>query len=117
MGLGAFVEDAWRPGPHTWLRIVLTPSFHPESCVTITDEPGQPALSVVTLVESFWYRGAPSSRECETVAHVDGLLDRAMRLARPVLEREPGRDAVALDGMNVAVARHEPDRSSQAKRT
>jgi len=53
MSLSGFIEPSWTEAERPTLRVVLTPSFHPELCITVADGAGGVSLSVVALAEKF----------------------------------------------------------------
>ncbi len=67
VNLPGFVEPAWSEREHPTLRILLTPSFHPEVCITISRAGNSCSISVMVLGGRFWVvgptAGLKSSRE------------------------------------------------------
>ena len=54
MGLPGFVEQPWVQSEDPNLRLVLTPSFHPELCITLARSADGTWLSVVVLLKRLW---------------------------------------------------------------
>jgi hypothetical protein len=54
MGLSGFAEESLLSGKYGILRTLLTPSFHPEICITIQENDTTAAVSVTSLKEKFW---------------------------------------------------------------
>lgn len=103
MGLPAFVEPGWSP---LALRLLLTPSFDREVCITITGRPREAArLSVVALAEKLWLQPAP----CALAAWRDHVEVPASVFAQAVAgfaealtaDRQSKGRMVSLDGMPV----------------
>ena len=57
MGL-RFIEHSWAQAETPTLRVVLTPSFHPELCITLSRTADAVRLSVVALTRQFWSQGS-----------------------------------------------------------
>jgi len=102
MGLDGFIEPAWEQAENPTLRVVLTPSFHPELCITFTSTGDTAILSVVALAEQFWAQKSmvylPTNQEqCafspEIFQEVQGLLREAHTAFNPE------RRYVCCDGM------------------
>ena len=104
MGLGSFVDASWSRAVKPTLRVVLTPAFHPELCLTLGEDGDAVYLSVVALAEQFWthpeelYRAAHRDRTSmprNLLAELVGLFEAAHAAS------DPNRHAVSLDGMGV----------------
>lgn len=102
MGLKGFIEPSWAESESPTLRVVLTPSFHPELCITFTCGAESAWLSVVALGERFWAQRAdvflPSDREqtqvpSHTFEEVVGLFQASHSAF------DPNRRFVCCDGM------------------
>src|SRR6478752_6232784 len=55
VGLKGFVEDAWRVGEAPNIRVVLTPSFHPEIVITLNGTDALWRLNVLSAKEQVWH--------------------------------------------------------------
>lgn len=58
MGLTGFIETSWSESEQPFLRVVLTPSFHPEVCITVAPGANVASLSVIALAEHLWAQKA-----------------------------------------------------------
>jgi hypothetical protein len=54
MKLPGFIEPSWMEAEQPTLRVLLTPSFTPELCITVFGKPEATVLSIVALAEQFW---------------------------------------------------------------
>jgi hypothetical protein len=102
MGLPSFIEDSWAQAESPTLRVVLTPSFHPELCVTLSRTADAVRLSVVALTEQFWSQRSgvylPTEREEVHLALRD--FDEALALfATAHANFDSLRRYVCIDGM------------------
>ncbi len=102
MQLGAFVDPSWAGASSSVLRVVLTPSFHPEVCLTMVERPDSVLLSVVALNEQLWSHPAEvfraTSRE-EAKLSGDVFSELARRFETAVNSAGPVRRYVCIDGM------------------
>lgn len=64
MRLGQFVDPRWLSSPASVMRILLTPSFHPEICLTFTRQATSTLVSVVALAEQMWTHPEAVHRTC-----------------------------------------------------
>jgi hypothetical protein len=104
VNLSGFVEPAWAEREHPTLRIVLTPSFHPEVCITISRAESGASISVIVLAERFWIigpaAGIVTNRE-ETSVQMNTFEEwlKLFNTARTYVEE--GRKCLCIDGMSL----------------
>ena len=55
MGLGGFIER----GAFTTLRVLFTPSFHPEMCITLIEQGESARLTAISFTEMLWRKPFP----------------------------------------------------------
>jgi len=103
MGLSGFVEEAWVKAEHPTLRVLLTPAFHPELCITLSRTAGEAAISVVRLGKSFWARrrfDASFPNESENARLPLNAFEDAIDAFQKVHQAVgPDYDFVCADGM------------------
>lgn len=82
MSLPAFIEPHWAQSDVPTLRVVLTPSFHPELCMTFSWTYDSTPLSVIALAEQFWAQRSEVylPREREEARLPSGAFEDAVRL-------------------------------------
>src|SRR6478609_3412525 len=102
MSLPGFIEEEWAEGDNPTVRLVLTPSFHPELCITISRSGDGTSMSVVSLKEQLWAQRSwihiPS--EGEEVNLPSGVFDEILSLFNTAHGSvDPERHYVCLDGM------------------
>jgi len=102
MNLSGFIDPAWAGGEYPTLRMVLTPSFDPEVCVTISSQNDHALISIVVLAEQFWAKFpaaviASSREEISVSAEKFGEWLKLFETASGSIE-ENGR-SVTIDGM------------------
>lgn len=103
LGVGAFAE-AWRQGlPARQLRLLLTPSFDSEVCITFSeDENGSADVSVACARRQFWSSGfgglADSERKVGLLPFAE--IEAGLRGAMPI----GARHGIAIDGMPLHIA-------------
>ena len=66
LGLGGFANDAQLSQSFLALRLLLTPSFHPEVCLTLRDTGESILLDMVTAQQQIWSQNALSPQPCLT---------------------------------------------------
>jgi hypothetical protein len=59
MNLSGFIDSSWAQAESPTLRVVLTPSFHPELCISVTRTTETNLMSIVALTERLWAKRAP----------------------------------------------------------
>src|SRR5689334_5590084 len=105
LGLGPF---ALEPMTNLAFRLLLTPSFSPELCVTLTTDGSKSAVDIRTFATQFWHAESPSSPPPTFVERIETDIVPAEQLAVRFLQIAPqiGDEARALavicDGMGVA---------------
>jgi len=102
MGLSGFVEQPWTQAENQTLRVVLTPSFHPELCLTFSQSSDSTPLSIAVLLDQLWAR--PSvvclPHECEEIDMPSVVFDEVLALfATARASYDPQRRYVYCDGM------------------
>jgi hypothetical protein len=115
LGLSAFVESSWGQSELRVCRIVLSPAFHAELVVTLTESPPSLTLSVAAAEESI--RGGLHSgpaavhrEECSLPANRLHEIVEAFRFAQANVAQE---SHLYLDGMGAEcclISRHEQRR-------
>ena len=103
VSLPSFIEASWVEEPVSSLRVVFTPSFSPEVCVTARQGHDQNQISIKALSQHFWLEKSPHviSFDFEEVAGEPKLFDEISRLfdeARAAMEQRTG---ICIDGMGV----------------
>ena len=102
MSLSGFVEQPWLRAENPTLRIVLTPSFHPELCITLAQRADSTLLSIVTLLEQFWAQKSmvhlPHERE-EVELPAAAFVEISALFASAHAMFDPQRRFVCVDGM------------------
>ncbi len=116
MGFPEFVDGSCRISPHSWLRVLLMPSFHPEVCVTLAEAGAAPELSVVALASRYWAEGPAGvlAGDREAVPSSPELLASATRALDVLLAGSAGEGG-AIDGMSVAIASMRNDVRAQVQ--
>ena len=105
MLLSGFIVDSWIQSDLSVLRLVLTPSFSPEVCLTLTHRDDQTLISVEAFVEQFWPLRSPAQYppcNSENVICESRVFDQIVRffeVAEEESKREP--NGVCLDGMGI----------------
>ena len=102
MDLSGFIEPCWTQAEKPTLRVVLTPSFLPELCITVACTGESAALSVVALAEQFWARRGEvcSPSDHEQVQLPAGAFEELLGLFQEAhTALDPERQCVWLDGM------------------
>jgi hypothetical protein len=102
MGLSGFVENSWTESEQPFLRVVLTPSFHPEVCITVAPGANVASLSVVALVDQLWARKADVRSSCddERVDVTPSAFEEVVGLFQAAHAAfNPNRKFVYIDGM------------------
>lgn len=102
LGLEGFENDsAFADAPMT-MRLLLRPSFHPEVCVTFTEQSGRVAVSVVAARTMVWRRSVPES---VPVDRDEGEIDKgefsALLLGFLKCHKNCDPEPLYLDGMPV----------------
>lgn len=105
LGLGRF---ALEPSVNPVFRLLLTPSFNPELCVTFAADGDKTVVDVRTFAGQFWHAESPSSSSpmfAERIATdnvpIEQLADRFLQIA-PQIGQEASALVVICDGMGVA---------------
>jgi hypothetical protein len=102
MSLPGFIEQPWAQREYPIMRILLTPSFHPELCITLSRNSEAVLLSVVALTTQYW---SHSSEMCLPHEHEEFTLpqtafDEALTLFTTAHGTvDPQRCYICLDGM------------------
>jgi hypothetical protein len=65
MNLPGFIEQSWAQAERPTMRLILTPSFHPELCLTLSRTPETALMSVTALVEQLWAHNSDVYLPCE----------------------------------------------------
>jgi hypothetical protein len=102
MSLPAFIETHWTGSDVPTLRVVLTPSFHPELCMTFSRNDDSASLSVIALAERFWAQRSEVylPRDREEVHLPLGTFEDAVTLFQLAHSAfDPDRRYVCCDGM------------------
>lgn len=104
MSLPCFVENPWTQSDSPTLRVVLTPSFHPELCITFSRSVDSTSLSVVALAVQYWSQHAelylPS--HCDEAHPSLNAFDETVALFRAAHAAfDPDRRYVCIDGMGL----------------
>ena len=102
MGLPGFIEESWAQADFPTLRVILTPSFHPEVCITLSRRLEGTSLSVIALIERVWVRGfgVYLPREEENVHLASSVFDEASDLFNAAHAAfDPKRLFICVDGM------------------
>jgi hypothetical protein len=102
MGLPGFVEQAWMQEVDPTLRVVLTPSFHPELCITLAHSSNGALLSTVVLLEQLWAQRSSVHlpHEREQVSISTAVLDEVLGLfAAAHASFDSQKRCVCVDGM------------------
>lgn len=103
MGLRSFIDHAWNSSEFS-LRLVLTPSFHPEMCLDIKSGNATGELSAACLSEMLWHQSSP--RQLFTF-HEKKTVDRSHVAHIQSLCSTINADAaqpICLDGMGLHAA-------------
>jgi hypothetical protein len=104
LGLGGFADDAPLADAAAAIRLLLTPSFHPEVCISFLRCAGAPRVQVVAAVAQVWRQTGVAPRRTAVEA-AEGTIDDASfdDLAGLLADAACCRDAkwVILDGMGV----------------
>ena len=105
MLLPGFIEDSWTQSDQPVLRLVLTPSFSPEVCLTITHRNDQTIISVDAFVEQFWLLPSPvQSSPCnfEEVICESNVFDHIVNLFEMAEEKSKQKlGYICIDGMGI----------------
>src|SRR5262245_43874983 len=82
MRLPGFIEAHWAQSDVPTLRVILTPSFTPELCMTFSRTDDSASVSVIALAEQFWAHRSEAylPRDCEEARLPLGAFDDAVRL-------------------------------------
>ena len=104
MGLGGFSEDPSLAGCARAIRLLLTPSFHPELCITITDSTPDACLEVRAFTEHLWPRPVMSRLPVRTgTGAIPGTeFTRLIGLAMELGASAGPETHLVLDGMGYA---------------
>ena len=102
MNLPGFIEAPWVEAESPTLRVVLTPSFHPELCITVARGPKATLVSVVALAEHLWIQQTAvrlhSNRE--QVQLPLNVFEEVIDLCRAAHTGfDPNRQGICCDGM------------------
>jgi len=102
MSLPGFVEQPWLQAEKPTLRVVLTPSFHPELCITLAQRSDSSLLSVVVLLEQFWAQRSlvrlPHERE-EVTLPVAASTEILALFSVAHASLDPEKRDICIDGM------------------
>lgn len=102
MSLPSFIEQPWALSEYPTLRMLLTPSFHPELCITLSRNSKAVLLSVVALATQYWSHSSevylPHEHEDLTLPQTP--FDEALALFTAAHRTiDPKHCYVCLDGM------------------
>jgi len=104
MALPGFVEEAWQQPRVSALRVVLTPSFHSEVCITLVEEAGDISLAVRAFDQQFWVHGVPRSVQpfhAGDCAFGYGLFQETLALFDQARIEAKKPRGICLDGMGM----------------
>lgn len=102
MGLTGFVERSWMLSDRPTIRVVLTPSFNPELCITLFKSPDSTLLTVFALIDQFWAQRSQvyMPRLREDIHLSPSVFDEALALFLAAHGSfDPERRYICLDGM------------------
>src|SRR5262249_29654975 len=102
MRLPGFIEAHWAQSDVPTLRVILTPSFTPELCMTFSRTDDSASVSVIALAEQFWAHRSEAylPRDCEEARLPLGAFDDAVRLFELAHSTfDPDRPYACIDGM------------------
>ena len=108
MGLGGFADDAPPAQARDDLRLLLTPSFHAEVCMSFIRGPACATVAVVVARSQIWRQAWPAPQPCGVHAARGEIepaaYERLCAAFDAALPPMPGR-VVVLDGMGVHTVR------------
>ncbi len=116
LGLGGFANDWQLAEAEECIRVLLTPSFHREVCISVLRQGGKVSLSVVVAVSQIWLQewAVPHLTQVEQEAGTlsETQFTRLLSLLNMAAEPKQASQVVILDGMQ-AHAVHRADRAAK----